>query len=188
MRGSLVATLDKIDISKIKETVPFYPFPVQKESLVYDVFYRFLLGKAIKAKGEVKLLNLAFSMSSTSPPVKNLTADISFDEMGVDIPYLYIHRGESILKVNTNVKNFSHAQATFRLSSPNFRKADFPPNAFIKRLVKNMLEKTSTIKGDIEIDQISLKSFNANFLKQISLSMMVNGRHPLLSSIREEAK
>ena len=166
MKGALVANIEEINLSKIKEAVPFLSISSPKGVISGTIsFAGSFLEKDLKAKGDVKFLNLAFSMSPTSPPVKNLTADISFDKTGVDIPYLYIHRGESILKVSTNVKNFSHPQATFKLSSPNFRKADFPPNAFIKALVRKLLEKTSTIKGEIQIDQISLKSIKASYLK-----------------------
>ena len=166
MRGSLVATLDEIDLLKIKETVPFLSITSPKGVISGNISLAgSFLGGGLKSKGDVKLQNLAFSMSSTSPPINNLTADISFDENGIDIPYLYIHRGESILKLSTNVRNLGHPKATFKLSSPNFRKADFPPNAFIKALVIKFLKKTSLIKGEIKIDQISLTSIKASHLK-----------------------
>jgi hypothetical protein len=166
MSGSLVAHMDNIDVSKIKEPIPFLSISEPKGTISGTFSYvGSLLRKKGILKGEGKLLNLAFSLSPTSPRIKNLTADISFNGNDITIPYLYLHRGESVIKLSTEVKNLSHPQLTFKLSSPLFRKADFPPNEFIRALVRKFLKKTAEITGGVEIEQISLKSMNASYLK-----------------------
>ncbi|MFQ5900182.1 MAG: AsmA-like C-terminal domain-containing protein [Thermodesulfobacteriota bacterium] len=165
MTGYLKITVDDLNLLKIKGILPSSAISNLGGRVKGDIIFKgsFVKGD-VKTEGEIRFFNLSFVPFPPSPPIKDLTLTVVLNEDSIDLPYLFLYRGKSILKVKGILKDLEHPKVTFSLSSPNFDTDDFPPSDFIKTLLRRFLPG-AVVEGKINMEKGGWHSIEFRSLK-----------------------